>query len=265
MADSPYDLVRKFVAQRRHEIGLNQYDLAAAAGVSKGLVSMLEAGRSPNLPKSSSLYKLALGLRADPEILLRLSQGRADLFVLDDNGVQRLIPPGNPDHINHLGRPIFAGGPSRPEPAEDLPAVIIEAERIVVTTDEYVGLPFCGHVGAGSFLLLSDHPTENRQVPKGLAEDGDAVVEVQGDSMTLAGIYPGMNLVVRKQDHADPGDIVLASALHYGTVVKRLEKREDAAYLISLSNTYYPPIKVDDEVQIVGVAMHAFIVRRLKS
>ncbi len=38
--------------------------------------------------------------------------------------------------------------------------------------------------------------------------------------MTLAGIYSGMNLVVRRQDSADPGQIVLASVPYQGTVVR---------------------------------------------
>lgn len=251
---TPYELVREFVVRRRRELGLNQYELAAAAGVSKGLISMLEAGRSPNIPKPSSLSLLATGLKADPEVLMQLSQGRSDLFVMaDDTGLLRLIPPGVPDHILALGWPIFGEAPQAPS-VKDAPG----AERSVEEGEDYVELPYFGEVGAGNFLLLADYPLEFRKVPRDLAR-GDGVVSARGDSMTLAGIHPGMNLVVRRQDHAEPGQIVLASVPYQGTVVKRFEMLSDGPYLMSNSQTYHPPIKMDEEVRITGLVRHAWI------
>lgn len=259
-----FDLLREFVTRRRHDIGLNQYDLAAAAGVGKGLISMLEAGRSANIPKVSSLVKLALGLRVDPEILLHLSRGRGDFYVLEDVGVLRMIPLGVPEHILALGWPVMGGPPTKPEPPVEEPVIPIDPDRVVVVTDEYVGKPFFGCVGAGKCLVMDDHPSEYRQVLKSLADDGDAIVDVQGDSMTLAGIYPGMSLVVKHQDHAEIGDIVLACVPWHGTVVKRLELIEDGPNLVSKSLSYYAPIKITEEVRIVGIVLHAYMHRSFK-
>jgi SOS-response transcriptional repressor LexA len=261
----PYQLVCEFVVRRRHELGLNQYELAAAAGVSKGLISMLEASRSPNIPKVDSLVKLAQGLRIDPEILLELSRGRADFYLMEDLGILRMIPSGVPAHILALGWPVMGTPKSRLEPPKEEPVILVDPDRVLVITDEYVDAPYFGRVGAGNFLVLEDHPTEPRQVLKSMAKDGDGIVDVFGDSMTLAGIYPGMSLVVRHQNHADPGDIVLASVPFHGTVVKRLEVRDDGPYLVSQSLSYHAPIKITEEVQIVGVAQHAFMLRRLKN
>ena len=260
---SAYELVRDFLIQRRHQLGLNQYELAADAGVSKGLVSMLEAGRTQNLPKVSSLVKLAQGLRVDPEVLVQLSRGKADFYVLDDVGVLRIIPSGVPEHILALGWPVMGGPPPKPEPEEE-PVIPVDPNRVVVITDEYVEKPFFGKVGAGEAILLDDYASESRQVLKSMADDGDGIVDVQGDSMTLAGIYPGMSLVVKHQDHAEAGDIVLASVPYHGTVVKRLEMRDDGPWLVSQSLTFHPPIKVTEEVWIVGVAQHVFLHRKLK-
>lgn len=258
-----YKLVQEFVARRRHQLGFNQYELAAAAGVSKGLVSMLEAGRSPNLPKVSSLAKLAQGLRVDPEVLIQLSRGKADFHVLDDVGVLRIIPSGVPEHILALGWPVMGAPPAKPEPEEE-PVIPVDPDRVVVITDEYVEKPFFGNVGAGKALVLDDYPCEGRQVLKSMADDGDGIVDVQGDSMTLAGIYPGMSLVVKHQDYAEPGDIVLASIPWHGTVVKRMEMRDDGPWLVAQSLTFHPPIKITEEVRIVGVVQHAYLHRKFK-
>jgi SOS-response transcriptional repressor LexA len=264
MERTPYELVRDFVARRRRELGLNQYELAEKAGVSKGLVSMLEATRSPNIPKVSSLIKLAHGLKVDPEILIQLSQGRANLHVLDDRGVLRLIPPGVPDHITALGRPIFDDAPPIEELPREAPAILIEADTVQVSMEDRVPVPFYGEVGAGPEVLMPEHPSDIRLVPRHLIDDGDAVVEVRGDSMNLANIYPGMNLLVKHQDHAELGDIVLAVVPWHGTVVKRLAMREGRPQLVSESMAYYAPIPLSDEVRIVGVVQHGWCEVKLK-
>ena len=98
------DLLRRFVLVRRRELGYDQYDLAAAADVSKGMISMLEAGRLKGVPKIPNLIKLAGGLRVDPEILIQLSQGVEDQIVIDDGGTLKPIPPNLPAHMQSLGR-----------------------------------------------------------------------------------------------------------------------------------------------------------------
>ena len=259
-ATSPYDLIREFMIRRRHQLGFNQYELADAAGVSKGTVSMLEAGKSANIPKDSTLEKLARGLRVDPEILLELAQGKSDLLVMSDGGILRLIPAGVPAHLKALGRPIFDAAPQNPAPgsANELPRVF-DVDPSTAIVDDYVELPYLGEVGAGNFILLEDYPSENIRLLREYASGGDGVVGVKGDSMTEAGIYPGMNLVVKRQDYARPGQVVLASIPYLGTVVKRLEMRKDGPYLVSQSYTFHPPIKIVEEIRIGGVVKHAWM------
>jgi len=130
--------------------------------------------------------------------------------------------------------------------------------------DERVEMPYFGEVGAGPEVMMPEHTSEIRLIPRHLADDGDAVVEVRGDSMNLAGIYPGMNLLVKHQDHAELGDIVLASVPWHGTVVKRLAMREGRPQLVSESMAYYPPIPMSDDVHIVGVVQHGWVEIKLK-
>lgn len=290
------DLMRRFVIQRRREIGQTQDDLATAAGVSKGLISMLEGGRLKGPPKTANLLKLARGLNVDPEILIQLSQGREDQAVMDDGGVLKPLPPNLPAHLQSLGRALFeaagdwppgrrkrrgaphAAGknsngattgnaaPSLPTAAQkpgpgDRPSGDLGIpEQGVPPSDEFVEIPFFGQVGCGRFLHLQDYPIELRKIPATLARGTDGLVEAAGDSMVGAGIYPGMTIVVKRQNTADNGQVVLVNIPYLGTAVRRLKITQDGPYLVSQGPSDYPPIRVEGDVRIVGRVKHAYSV-----
>src|SRR4051812_13021521 len=72
------------------------------------------------------------------------------------------------------------------------------------------GLPLVGHVAAGAPILAEENIEEYVTVPE-LAggEDGEYVLRVRGDSMKNAGILEGDFVVVRRQETAGDGEIVV--------------------------------------------------------
>jgi transcriptional regulator with XRE-family HTH domain len=72
----PIDRLREFVASRRGQLKLSQVELADAAGVAKGTVSMLESGQLANPPKRETLKKLAKGLQIPAQTLYDLAEGK---------------------------------------------------------------------------------------------------------------------------------------------------------------------------------------------
>jgi SOS-response transcriptional repressor LexA len=127
-----------------------------------------------------------------------------------------------------------------------------------------VRLPYYGRVGCGVFLELREHPDDMREVPASYLADVDdydyGTMEAAGDSMNLAGIHPGMTLLVRRTDFAQHGDVVLANVPYQGTTCKRYCVRPDGHYLVAESTTPHPEIKMDDEIKVVGVVKRAWLV-----
>jgi repressor LexA len=67
-----------------------------------------------------------------------------------------------------------------------------------------------GRIAAGGPLLADEAVEEQIAVPEPLGRDADFLLRVTGDSMIDAGILDGDLVVVRKQDDARDGDVVVA-------------------------------------------------------
>src|SRR5215467_818305 len=118
------------------------------------------------------------------------------------------------------------------------------------------GIPILGRVAAGAPILAQ----ENREGKLDLdvafpSRDPRFALKVRGDSMKDAGILDGDLVVVRKVDHADSGEIVVALIGEEATV-KRLEKRADRVVLHPANATMRPiPVNPEDEFRVLGVVI----------
>jgi repressor LexA len=112
------------------------------------------------------------------------------------------------------------------------------------------GLPLVGRVAAGQPVLAEQNIEEYVEVPE-LAggEEGEFVLRVAGDSMRDAGILEGDFVVVRRQDTAADGEIVVALVEDEATV-KRFFRESDHIRL-QPENTEMEPIRVR-EVTVLG-------------
>jgi repressor LexA len=73
-------------------------------------------------------------------------------------------------------------------------------------------LPLVGEIAAGAAMLAEENVEDELAVPEPLGRGADFLLRVKGDSMIEAGILDGDVVVVRKQDTAQNGDIVVALA-----------------------------------------------------
>src|SRR5438128_10847897 len=81
------------------------------------------------------------------------------------------------------------------------------------------GLPIVGQVAAGQPILAEENIEEYVQVPAVAGGDqGEYVLRIRGESMKDAGILEGDYVVVRPQDSATDGDIVVALVGEEATV-----------------------------------------------
>src|ERR1700756_1795448 len=89
------------------------------------------------------------------------------------------------------------------------------------------GLPLVGHVAAGQPVLAEENIEDYVQTPSYAGgEDGAYLLRVRGESMQKIGILDGDLVVVKPQDVADDGDIVVALVGEEATV-KRFYQEGD--------------------------------------
>jgi repressor LexA len=143
--------------------------------------------------------------------------------------------------------------PTKPRAIELLDRAVDAAKNVVAGQS---GLPLVGHVAAGQPILAEENIEDYVQVP-GIAggEEGEFVLAVRGDSMVDAGILDGDFVVVRKQDTAADGEIVVALVGEEATV-KRFFKESDHVRL-QPENATMEPIRTRD-VRIVGRVVGVF-------
>jgi repressor LexA len=112
------------------------------------------------------------------------------------------------------------------------------------------GLPLVGQVAAGSPVLADENIEEYVPVP-GIAggDQGEFVLRVKGDSMKDAGILEGDHVIVRRQDTARDGEIVVALVDDEATV-KRFFRENDHVRL-QPENEAMEPIRTKD-AQVLG-------------
>ena len=82
-------------------------------------------------------------------------------------------------------------------------------------------LPLVGDVAAGTGLVADEQVEDMVAVPDQLCADADFLLTVKGESMINAGILDGDFVVVRKQDDARNGEIVVALVGDEDATVKR--------------------------------------------
>lgn len=118
------------------------------------------------------------------------------------------------------------------------------------------GLPLVGHVAAGQPILAEENIEEYVQVPEiAGGDEGEYILRVRGDSMKDVGIMAGDFVVVRPQETATDGEIVVALVGEEATV-KRFFREEDHVRL-EAENPEYEPIRSRD-VRVLGRVVGVF-------
>jgi repressor LexA len=112
------------------------------------------------------------------------------------------------------------------------------------------GLPLVGQVAAGQPVLAEENIEDYISTPAiAGGDDGEYLLRVRGESMKNAGILDGDLVVVRPQDTASDGEIVVALVGEEATV-KRFFQEADHIRL-QPENETMEPIRVRD-VRVLG-------------
>jgi repressor LexA len=144
-------------------------------------------------------------------------------------------------NLEKLG--VLRRDPTKPRAIE----VLVDRAKAAVAPP---GLPLVGQVAAGQPVLAEENIEEYVEVPPFAGgEEGEFVLRVKGDSMKDVGIFEGDHVIVRGQDTAANGEIVVALVGEEATV-KRFFREEDHVRL-QPENAAVEPIRSRD-VQVLG-------------
>jgi repressor LexA len=111
-------------------------------------------------------------------------------------------------------------------------------------------IPLLGRVAAGAPVFAEEHIEGTIAVSDELLGTGEFfALRVEGDSMCEAGILDGDIAIVRRQEHADNGDIVVAMIQEAATLKRFF--LESNRIRLQAENAAYPPIFQQD-LRILG-------------
>ena len=123
-------------------------------------------------------------------------------------------------------------------------------------TREYINIPIIGNITAGSPILAVENIEDTFPLPVDYIHNDEMfMLKVKGESMIDAGIYDKDLILVRQQNTAENGDIVVALIEEYATV-KRFFKEKEFIRL-QPENQSMSPIFVKD-ISIIGKVVGLF-------
>ena len=143
-------------------------------------------------------------------------------------------------HLETLERKGFI----RRSPTKNRSTEILE-EDFYANTRELVNVPIVGRVAAGVPILADENIEDYFPIPIDyIKNDTCFMLHVKGDSMIDDGIFDGDLVLVRQQQTAADGDIVIAMLDDSATVKKFFRDGENIR--LSPANSFFEPIVVQN-------------------
>lgn len=151
----------------------------------------------------------------------------------------------------HLAR-LESKGFIRRDPTKPRAIEILDPEGLEAMRPGVLNVPLVGKVTAGLPITAIENIEEYFPLPEsfGTTEDQLFMLEIVGNSMIEAGILNGDHVIVKQQQTAQNGEIVVAMTEDDEATVKRFFKEKDY-FRLQPENSSMDPIIVDN-VSILG-------------
>jgi repressor LexA len=216
-----HELLR-FIHERLRESGVppsfdemkDALDLKSKSGIHRLITALEERGFIRRLPNRAR----ALEVIRMPEMVAGAAQRRFTPSIVE-GGLARSKAP--------------------PPPAED--------------TSRSMSIPVMGRIAAGTPISAIQNRSHSVTLsPDFLTQGEHYALEVRGDSMVEAGILDGDLVVIKKQDTANTGDIIVALIDEEEATLKRFRRRGSSIALEAANPAYETRVLGPDRVKIQG-------------
>lgn len=157
--------------------------------------------------------------------------------------------------INYYLKKLEEAGKIKRNPLKNRAIEIIESDEIAdndenLSRDDFQNIPLVGRVAAGEPILAISNYEDDFNIPKKMFGSGDLfMLKVRGDSMVEAGILEDDYVVVKKQETANNGEIVVA--MNEQSVTVKTFYKEKNRIRLQPENPLLAPIFLDS-VDILG-------------
>lgn len=178
--------------------------------------------------------RIELGLSVD-EIANRLDKNRATIYRYENNDIENLPTSA----LEPLAKIL-----------KTTPAYLMGwEEEMKPHQKKGVTIKVLGRVAAGIPIEAVEDIIDTEEISEDLARTGEFFgLQIHGDSMEPR-IYDGDVVIVRQQDDAENGEIVIAMVNGDDAVCKRLSKFAGGISLVSLNSKYDPLIFTNEDIQ----------------
>lgn len=159
----------------------------------------------------------------------------------------------------HLAR-LESKGLIRRDPTKPRAIEILDTDHSDIPKSKVINVPIVGKVTAGLPITAIENVEEFFPLPENLAPSDEQLfmLEVMGESMIEAAILDGDYVIVRQQNTANNGDIVVAMTEEDEATVKRFFKEKDYFRLQPENSTMEPIILRNVSIlgKVIGVYRH---------
>lgn len=229
------------ITRRQHDLLMFIHERLKETGVPPSFDEMREA---LDLQSKSGIHRLILSLE-ERGFLRRLPhRARAiEVIKLPDSAAAQWARPRK----GQFNPSVVEGGLGRIQEPAAATAPSAEPEHATIL------VPIMGRIAAGVPIAAIQNHSHNVPVPKDLLPLGEHyALEVRGDSMIDAGILDGDTVIIRKQDTAHTGEIVVALVDDEEATLKRLRRRGNSIALEAANPAYETRIFGPERVSVQG-------------
>jgi repressor LexA len=118
---------------------------------------------------------------------------------------------------------------------------------------EVLSIPIMGRIAAGTPIAALQTQLDSLPVPADMLAQGEHfALEVRGDSMIEAGILDGDTVLIKRQNHADNGDIVVALVDDEEATLKRWRRKGASIALEPANSSYETRIFGPERLKVQG-------------
>ncbi|WP_188609999.1 transcriptional repressor LexA [Chelatococcus reniformis] len=221
------------LTSKQHELLRFINERLRETGVPPSFDEMKEA---LDLKSKSGIHRLIMALEERGFIRRLPNRARAVEII-------KLPETASPQPSRRFSPSVVEGGLGRVRPA----SADGEDDRKVIA------VPVMGRIAAGVPITAIQNRSHTLQLPVELLSSGEHyALEVRGDSMVDAGILEGDTVVIRRQDTANTGDIVVALIDEEEATLKRLRRRGSSIALEAANPAYETRVLGPDRVKIQG-------------
>lgn len=191
--------------------------------------------------------RIEVGLSVE-DVAKKLGKNRATVYRYESNDIENL-----PTTVLEPLSKILDTTPAQLMGWDDLDTIKTD----IVKIEKGIKIPLLGEVAAGFPIFACENYEETEEISEEMAQTGQYfALRIKGDSMSPR-ICAGDVVIVRHQEYAETGDIVIVLINGDSATCKKLMKHSDGISLLSFNPTYEPMVYSNKEIrdlpiQIIG-------------